>query len=51
MPIYSLVHCTTAGESASTDSLKYFILCLKSAMVAGEMEVNNLYKTFLDFFL
>ena len=50
MPIYSLVHCTTAGESASINSLKCLVPRLKSAMVAGKMEVSNLYKTFLDFF-
>jgi len=40
-----------AGESASTNSLKRFVLRLKSIMAAGEMEISNLYKTFLDLFL
>ena len=46
MPIYNVVHCTTAGESASTNSLKYFVLHFKSAIVAGKTEVSDLYKTF-----
>ena len=51
MPIYSLVHYITAEESAGINSLKYFMLCLKSIIVAGKIKVSNLYKTFLDFFL
>ena len=51
MPIHSLVYCITAGESASINSLKYLILRLKSVMAVGKMEVNNLYKFFLDFLL
>jgi len=51
MPIHSIVYCTTAEESAGTNSLKYLVLCLESAMAAGEMEISNLYKTFLDFLL
>ena len=51
MPIYNLVHCTTAGESASTNSLKYFMPRLKSVIVAGKTKASNLYKTFPDLFL
>ena len=51
MPIHSLIHYTTAGESASINSLKYFILRLKSAIAADKTEVSNLYKTFPDLFL
>ena len=46
MPIHSLAHCITAGESASTNSLKYLVLRLESAMAAGETEISDLYKTF-----
>ena len=46
MPIYSLAYYITVGESASTDGLKYLVLHFKSIIVAGETEVNNLYKTF-----
>ena len=49
MPTYSLIHCTTAGESASINSLKYFMPRLKSIIVVGKTEISNLYKTFLDF--
>ena len=48
MPIYSLVHCIIAGESASTNSLKYFMPHFKSIIVVGKMETSNLYKIFLD---
>jgi len=49
MPIRSIAHYITVGESASTSSLKYLILRLISVIVAGEIEVSNLHKTFLDF--
>ena len=48
MPIHSLVHYIMAGESAGTNGLKCFILCLKSTMAAGKIKASNLYKTFLD---
>ena len=51
MPIYSLTHCTTAGESVSINSLKYFVLYFKFIIAAGKIKVNNLYKTFLDLLL
>ena len=38
------------GESASINSLKYLMLYFKSIIAAGKIEVNNLYKTFLDLF-
>ena len=49
MPIYSVVHYTTAGESASINNLKHFIPRLKSVMAVGKIKASNLYKTFLDF--
>ena len=51
MPIHSVVHYITAGESASTNSLKRLVLRLKSVIAAGEIEVSDLYKTFLDLLL
>ena len=51
MPIYILIHCIMVEESANINSLKHFILRLKSIIVAGKTEVNNLYKTFLNLFL
>ena len=51
MPIHSLIHCITAGESASINSLKYLVPRLKSVMAAGETEVSDLYKTFQDLLL
>ena len=51
MPICSMAHYTTAGESAGTNNLKHLMLCLKSAIAAGEMEVSNLYKAFLNLLL
>jgi hypothetical protein len=40
-----------AGESAGINSLKRLVLYLISIMAAGEMEVSDLYKTFLDLLL
>jgi len=51
MPIRSIAHYTTAGESAGTNSLKRLVPRLESAIVAGEIEINNLYKTFPDLLL
>jgi hypothetical protein len=51
MPIRSIAHYITVGESTSTDGLKHFVLRLKSVIAAGETEVSNLYKTFLDLLL
>jgi len=51
MPICSLAHYITAGESTSTNNLKRLMLCLKSIIVAGEIEASDLYKTFLDLLL
>ena len=48
MPIYSVVYYITVGEPTSTNSLKRLILRLKSVIAVGEIEVSNLYKTFLD---
>jgi len=51
MPIRSIAHCTTAGESAGTNSLKRLVPRLKSAIAAGETEISNLHKTFPDLLL
>ena len=51
MPIHSMAHYTTAGESTGTNGLKDFVLYLKFIIVAGEIEASNLYKTFLDLLL
>jgi hypothetical protein len=51
IPICSVVYYIIAGESTSTNSLKYLMLRLKSIIAVGEIEVSNLYKTFLDFLL
>jgi len=51
MPIYSLVYYIIVGESASTNGLKYFMLYLKFIIAVGEIEVSDLYKTFLDLLL
>jgi len=51
MPIYSIAYCITVGESTSTNSLKYFILRLGSIIVAGEIEISNLYNPFPDLLL
>ena len=51
MPICSIVHYTTVGESASTNGLKRLVPRLKSIMAVGEIEVSDLYKTFLDLLL
>jgi hypothetical protein len=51
MPICSIAYYITVGESTSTNGLKYLVLYLKSIIAAGEIEVSNLYKTFLDLLL
>jgi hypothetical protein len=51
MPICSIAHYITVGESAGTNSLKYLVPRLMSIIAAGEIEVSNLYKTFLDLLL
>jgi len=51
MPICSIVYCIIVGESASTNGLKRLVPRLESAMVAGEIEISDLYKTFPDLFL
>ena len=51
MPIYSIAHCIIVGESTSTNSLKRLMPRLGSVIVAGETEISNLYKTFLDLLL
>ena len=51
MPIYNIVHCITVGESAGTNSLKYLMPRFISIIAVGKIEINDLYKTFLDFLL
>ena len=51
MPIYSVAHYITVGESTSTNGLKRLMLRLKFIIAVGKIEASNLYKTFLDFFL
>ena len=51
MPIRSIAHYIMAGESAGTNSLKYLMLYLKSAMAVGKTEASDLYKAFLNLFL
>jgi len=51
MPIRSVVYYITAGESAGTNSLKRLMPRLGSIIAAGEIEISNLYKTFLDLLL
>ena len=46
-----MAHYITVGESTSTNSLKRLIPRLKSIIAVGEIEVRNLYKTFLDLLL
>jgi len=48
MPIRSVVYYITVGESTGTNGLKHLILRLESVIAAGETEISNLYKTFLD---
>jgi len=51
MPIRSMVYYIIVGESAGTNSLKYLVPRLGSIIAAGETEISNLYKTFLDLLL
>ena len=51
MPIRSIAYCIIVGESAGTNSLKRLVLRLKFIIAAGETEISNLYKTFLDLLL
>jgi len=51
MPIRSIAYYIIVGESAGTNGLKRLILRLRSTIVAGEIEISNLYKTFSDLLL
>jgi len=51
MPIRSVVYYIIAEESSSTNSSKRLVLRLESIIVVGEIEVSDLYKTFLDLLL
>jgi len=53
MPIRSIAYYIIVGEFTGTNSLKRLVPCFKSiiVIVAGEIEVSNLYKPFLDLLL
>jgi len=51
MLIRSIAHYIIVGEFTSTNGLKRFVLRLGSIIVAGEIEISNLYKTFLNLLL
>ena len=51
MPIRSVAHYITVGESASTDGLKRLVLRLKSVIAAGETEASDLHEAFPDLLL
>ena len=51
MPIYSVAYYIMVEESTSTNGLKRLVLRLGSIIAVGEIEVSDLYKTFLDLFL
>jgi len=51
MPIRSMAYYITVRESTGTNSLKRLILYLRSIIAAGEIEISNLYKPFLDLLL
>jgi len=42
MPIYSVVYYIIVAKSASTNGLKYFILCFKFIIVVSEIKISNL---------
>ena len=51
MPIRSVAHYITVGESTSTNSLKRLMLRLKSIIAVGEIEVSDLYEAFFNLLL
>jgi len=51
MPIRSIAYYIIVGESTGTNSLKRLMPRLESVIVAGKMEISNLYKTFSDLLL
>ena len=51
MPIPSVAYYIMVEESTGTNGLKRLVLRLKSIIVVGEIEVSDLYKTFLDLLL
>jgi len=51
IPIRSVAHYIIVEESASTNGLKYLMPHLKSVIAVGEIEVSDLYKTFLNLLL
>jgi len=51
MPIRSMAYRITVGESTGINGLKRLMPRLGSIIVAGEMEINDLYKTFPNFLL
>ena len=51
IPIRSVAHYITAGESTSTNSLKRLVPYLKSIIAVGEIEASNLYEAFPNLLL
>jgi len=51
IPIRSMAHYITAGESASTNGSKRLMPRLASIIAAGKTEASNLYETFPDLLL
>jgi hypothetical protein len=51
MPICSVAYYITVEDSTGTNSLKRLILYLKSVIAAGEIDISDLYKAFLDLLL
>ena len=51
MLIYSVAYYIIVGESAGTNGLKRLMPGLGSVIAAGEIEISDLYKTFLNLLL
>ena len=51
MPIRSVAHYITVGDSTGTNGLKRLVLRLKSIIAAGETDTSDLYEAFLDLLL
>ena len=51
MPIRSVAYYIKVGKSTSTNSSKRLVLCLKSIIAVGEIEVSDLYEAFPNLLL
>jgi hypothetical protein len=51
MPIYSVAHYITVGDSTSTNSSKYLVPRLKFIIAAGKIDISDLYEAFPDLLL